>query len=355
MSYERANISRMTGYAYGEQPADTDIVKLNTNENPYPPSPAVREALAAFDIADLRRYPPATAGRLCRTLADRLGVDAGNVVATNGGDEGLRLAMTTFADAGATFGMAEPSYSLYPVLATVQDCVVAAIPLGPDWTPSPDFAKRLNAAGATLTCIVNPHAPSGVLIDAEAISTIADALDGVLLVDEAYVDFCAPECRHDLAPLVRRHDNLLLLRTLSKGYSLAGLRVGFLVGDKDLIDPIRAKTRDSFNVDAIAQTLATAALEDLDYAQDCWRAIRRERGRLSAALDEMGCHVADSQTNFLLARIPAAPRIFRALRELRVFVRHFDQPRLADCLRITVGTPDENSRLLEALAQAGLD
>lgn len=349
MTYVRANIARMQGYVYGEQPDGADVVKLNTNENPYPPSPAVARALADFDVASLRRYPPATADALGRTAAEAFGVAAENIVVTNGGDEGLRLALTTFVDPGATFGMATPSYSLYPVLAAVQDCVTAAIPLDDDWLPPPDFATRLNAANARLTCLVNPHAPSGVLLAAEAVSAIAEALNGVLLVDEAYVDFVDPDAGHDLAPLIRDHDNVLLLRTLSKGYSLAGLRVGFLMGSPGLIEPIRAKTRDSYNVDAISQSLASAALTDREYAARCQSAVRNERARLTRALQDRGCVVPDSQANFVLAGLPEAASVFQHLRERGILVRHFDQPRLADRLRITVGTPEENAKLLAAM------
>lgn len=351
MSYERANIARMHGYAYGEQPQARDVVKLNTNENPFPPSPAVARALAAFDAADLRRYPPATADRLRGLVAGRLQVTPENVVVTNGGDEGLRLAITTFVASGASLGMATPSYSLYPVLAAVQDCAVADVPLGDDWTPPGDFAERLNAAGARLTCLVNPHAPSGVLLPESAISAIAERLDGVLLVDEAYVDFVDPATGHDLVPLIERHDNLLLLRTLSKGYSLAGLRVGFLVGDASLIEPIRTKTRDSFNVGTLAQVLASAALDDHAYAGECWAAVRRERGRLTQALRAKGHVVAESQANFVLVRVPEAQRVFQDLRKRGIYVRYFDQPRLSACLRVTVGTPEENTALLAAIDQ----
>ena len=351
MTYERANVAHMSGYVYGEQPAEPDVVKLNTNENPYPPSPAVARALSQFDTAALRRYPPATADQLRRLVARRFGVETGNVVVTNGGDEGLRLAITTFADPGDTFGTAKPSYSLYPVLAAVQDCALAEIPLGADWTPAADFASRLNAAGARLTCLVNPHAPSGVLIPRDAVSAIAEELDGVLLVDEAYVDFVDPALRHDLVPLVRAHENLLLLRTLSKGYALAGLRVGFLLGKESLIHPIVAKTRDSFNVDSIAQALACAALDDRAYAERLWEDIRRERDRLTEALRARGHLVPDSQANFVLVRLPRAEDVFNRLRERGIFVRYFDQPRLADCLRVTVGTPEQNDRLLDAMDQ----
>ena len=352
MSYERANIRRMAGYAYGEQPDDPAVVKLNTNENPYPPSPSVAQALAAFDADALRRYPPAAADALRHVVAQHCGLAADQVVATNGGDEGLRLAITTFVDPGAALGMAEPSYSLYPVLADIQDCVLASVPLSADWSLPEDFAACLNAAAAKLTCLVNPHAPSGRQIDVERISRLAGDLDGVLLVDEAYVDFVAPERGHDLTPLLAEHDNLLLLRTLSKGYSLAGLRVGFLMGDAGLIAPILAKTRDSFNVDAIAQRLAIAAFADMDYARDCWRRIRAERQRLTAELRALGFAVPDSQTNFVLAQAPlgsSAAALQRRLRERKLLVRYFDQPRLQDCLRITLGQPADNDALLAAL------
>ena len=355
MSYERGNVARMAGYVYGEQPDGSDIVKLNTNENAYPPSPAVAEALAGFDVAKLRRYPPAAADDLRRVLAGRLGTEPGNVVATNGGDEGLRLAITTFVDPGAVLGLAEPSYSLYPVLAAVQDCTVANVPLDADWKPPADLARRLNDAGSRLTCLVNPHAPSGVLLDGATIARIATELDGVLLVDEAYVDFADPERGHDLVPLIRHHDNLLLLRTLSKGYSLAGLRVGFLIGDAGLVEPIRVKTRDSFNVGTLAQSIAIAALSDPDHAKRSWRAIRSERTRLADSLRTQGWFVPESQANFVLARKPRAADVYRSLRERGIFVRYFDQPRLADCLRITVGRDDENDKLLGAIAAIAAD
>ena len=352
MTFERENIRRMAGYAYGEQPSDADVVKLNTNENAYPPSPKVREALMHFDVETLRRYPPATADPLRRQIAGRFGLDMAQVVVTNGGDEGLRLAVTTFLDQGATFGMATPSYSLYPVLAEVQGCPVVEIPLQRNWSLPPDFAARLNAAETKLACLVNPHAPSGTLVDADTIAALAGELNGVLLVDEAYVDFVSPAANHDLTPLLRTHDNLLLLRTFSKGYSLAGLRVGYLLGSTALIEPILNKTRDSFNVDAIAQTLAAAAFSDQPYAAACWQRTREERHRLAQRLRDLGFAVPGSQTNFLLAQAPpsiCARDLQRTLRQRNLLVRHFNAPRLADSLRITVGSRRENDALLALL------
>ena len=352
MTYERANIARMHGYVYGEQPDGADVVKLNTNENPYPPSPKVAEAIQSFDADTLRRYPPATADRFRRVVAARFGLSAAEVVVTNGGDEALRLAITTYVDPGETFGTTEPGYSLCPVLANVQDCEVFRLELTPDWSLPGDFAGRMNAAGAKLTCVVSPHAPSGVLVDADTIASVAAELDGVLLVDEAYVDFVDPALCHDVTSLLARHANLLILRTLSKGYSLAGLRVGFLLGGEDLVTPILTKTRDSYNVDAVAQVAAAAAFLDGAHAERGWRAVREERRRLTAALADLGFSVPDSQSNFVLAEVPPgvpAAALFRRLRKGGIVVRHFHTPRLANSLRITVGTAAENDSLLAAL------
>ena len=355
MSFVRANIERMTGYGYGEQPEDARVIKLNTNENPYPPSPEVARALAAVDVASLRRYPPATALGFRRLAARRFGLQPDEIVATNGGDEALRLALTTFVDPGAAFGMASPSYSLYPVLASIQDCRVVAVELGEDWLPPADLAARLNAEDVRLTCLVNPHAPSGALLDAEAIASLAEGLSGVLLVDEAYVDFVDPGLGHDLTGLVQSFDNLLLLRTLSKGYSLAGVRFGFLLGSAGLIEPIRDKTRDSYNVSVLAQAAAEAAFADVEHAEASWAAVRRERGRLRERLLAAWFNVPASEANFLLAApptdAPPAGDIYTALRDRGILVRHFDTPRLANRLRITVGTPEENDALLAALAE----
>ena len=358
MSYERDSIRRMEGYRYGEQPDDPDVVKLNTNENPYPPSPAVATALRAFDAAALRRYPPPRSDAFCRLAAARLGLTAEEVVVTHGGDEGLRLAFTTFVDPGAVFAMAEPSYSLYPVLARVQDCRIESIPLAEDWSLPADFCARVNGAGARLTCIVNPHAPSGVLLGVDALARIVGEIEGVVLIDEAYVDFVDPALRHDATPLIRRFDNLLLLRTLSKGYSLAGLRFGFLLGNPALLEPIATKARDSYNQDLLAQTLACAAYADETYASGTWQRVRDAREALVMALSRLGFRAFPSQTNFLLVTPPTnalldAGTMYAKLRSRKVFVRHFDTPRLGGMLRITVGTPEQNSRLLDALRDIG--
>jgi histidinol-phosphate aminotransferase len=351
--FVRPEIAAIDGYTPGEQPQAGKFIKLNTNENPYPPSPAVEAALKSFDATVLRRYPQPTADRFRALAAARHGVSIDRVIVTNGGDELLRMAFTTFLDSGDVFGTTDPSYSLYSVLAEVQGCKVKALPLTDDWDLPRDFAQRMNDLGARLVCVVNPHAPTGLLIDADTIGNLANELDGVLLVDEAYVDFVDPSLRHDVINMVRAFDNVLLLRTLSKGYSLAGLRLGYGVGSPNLIEPMLTKTRDSYNVDAIAQAVACAGFADLDYATSTWERVRGERRRLRDALRSRGFTVPPSQTNFLLATPPiegthGAAELYAALKARGILVRYFDAPRLDDKLRVTVGDPQQNDRLLAA-------
>lgn len=352
MSRERAAIAAMHGYTPGKQPDSADVVKLNTNENPYPPCDAVLDALTGIEPESLRRYPPPSSNAL-RSVAARVhGTEPDRIVAVNGGDELLRLAITTFVEPGAAIGMLDPSYSLYPVLGQIHGSPVVRVACADDWSWPADLAERMNAAQVPLLFIVNPHAPSGRLAPAADVVALARAFRGVLLVDEAYVDFVDPALGHDLVPLALAADNVLLLRTLSKGYSLAGLRVGYGIGSPGLIAPL-TKTRDSYNLDAIAQRLGRVALEHRAEAANTWRRVREERARVTARLQALGCVVPPSQSNFVLARLPdgqSADGAQRALEARGVLVRYFDDPRLRDCLRITIGTPTENDRLLTALA-----
>ncbi|MDP1931384.1 MAG: histidinol-phosphate transaminase [Gammaproteobacteria bacterium] len=360
MSYERPNIQRMTGYASGEQPNQPGIIKLNTNENPYPATPAVAAALAELRVEVLRRYPQPLANDFRRVAAQYHDVTIDNIIATNGGDELLRLVITTFVDVGDTIAIAEPSYSLYPVLAEIQGCEVARIALQDDWTMAEDFAAQLNASGAKLAFIVNPHAPSGVLTPAARLAAIAEEFDGVLVIDEAYVDFIDPEQHYDAAALTKRFDNVVILRTMSKGYSLAGLRFAYGIAATSLTEPMLYKTRDSYNTDVISQVLATAALSDHATAAQGWEKVRSERVRVKTALTALGFSCADSQSNFLLAQVPSADmryesselmarEFYQRLKDDGILIRYFDQPRLRDKLRITIGTFDENQKLLQHL------
>lgn len=352
--YARDNINAMQGYTWGEQPQDGKTIKLNTNENPYPASPAVQQALNALSTDALRVYPQPTADPLRDAIAAHHGLQRNNIIITHGGDEALRLALATYVDPGQGFGMATPSYSLYPVLARIQDAHIVEVPLDDDWRLPEGFARALNTAGVRLTCIVNPHAPSGALMETGELGALAEALEGVLLIDEAYADFIDPQLGYDSAQLLAEHDNVLILRTFSKGYSLAGLRLGYLLGAEELIDPILSKTRDSYNIDHISQALGLAAFTDRAYAADTWARVRVDRETMQQNLNQLGLTSPPSHANFLLTEVPEkadvnARLLHEQLKQQGVLVRYFDQPRLSNKLRITIGTAAQNERLLDIL------
>lgn len=354
MTYVRSAVDRMQGYVYGEQPGAKDTIKLNTNENPYPPSPLVAEALKNFETEQLRYYPDPHCLTFCRLAADLYQLSEQQIIATNGGDELLRLAIATFIQPGASLGTTDPSYSLYPVLAAIQEAHFIELAYPDPGDPLSNLAKQLNAKQVQLFCLVNPHAPSGQLLSTHELGLLANHFNGVLLIDEAYVDFVHSRHGYNSIRLVKENDNVIILRTLSKGYSLAGLRFGYGMGSAQLIQPMITKVKDSYNVDAIAQALACAAMKDQAYAKKNWGLIQGQRRQLTRELRARKWTVPDSETNFVLARCPdslgfSAQSVFLALKGMGILVRHFDQPGLADCLRITVGTKEQNQLLLEAL------
>jgi histidinol-phosphate aminotransferase len=353
MGYERKEIARTPGYVQGKQPTGADVIKLNTNENPYPPCNEVLEALHHIEPESLRRYPPPFADPFREIAAEVHGLARDNIMAVNGGDELLRLAVTTFVNPGRTIGIIEPSYLLYRVLGEMHGGRVFAVEAASDWLLPRELAKTINEQNAQLTIIVNPHAPSGVLTTVDAIAQLASELDGVLLLDEAYVDFVDPDREYNALKLIGEFDNLLVLRSMSKGYSLAGLRFGYGMGAQTLIEPMLTKTRDSYNVDAIAQKLACAALRNRDHAQATWNIVQEERARLRSALLDLGMSIPVSEANFLLVQLNdssiSALQVYQELENRRIYVRYFDHPRLRDHLRISIGTPEQNDRLIEEL------
>lgn len=354
MSFERKNIEKMQGYTAGEQTGVAETIKLNTNENPYPPSPQVAEALAAIDIAALRRYPSAMADSF-REAAGRLhNISPEQIIPTNGGDELLRLILTTYVEQEESIVVCKPSYSLYPVLAEIQGCRFEEIPLLDDWSMPEDFLEQLNQSAAKLLILVNPNAPTGTLLHTDYLARIAENFSGLLLIDEAYADFIDPELGYDSISLLKSHDNILILRTLSKAYSLAGLRFGYGIGAKSLIEPMMFKTRDSYNTDHIAQKLATAALDSSEYAQKNCGRIRQSREKLRTDLQELGLSSTESQSNFILCQVPesiGAEKLYAYLKERNILIRYFNQDRLRDKLRISIGTDEENTALVAAIRE----
>jgi histidinol-phosphate aminotransferase len=342
----RPTIERMAGYTPGEQPAPGDrVIKLNTNESPHPPSPRVMEAIRAVDAEQLRRYPNPTADSFRAAAAAAHGVPIDHVIAGNGSDDILAIAVRTFVGPGEAIAWPEPTYSLYPVLAEIGEARGVTVPWLPGWRLPAD---ALLATGARALFFANPNAPSGTLVPPADVRALARRSDGVVLVDEAYVDFADPDS-HCLG-LLADCPNVIVSRTLSKGYGLAGLRLGYAVAAPALIAQMM-KVKDSYNCDAVSVAAGAAALADQGYARRIWDEVRGERARLTAALTRRGFTVIPSQANFLLATVPGGDggACYRALKARGVLVRFFDKPGLADKVRVTIGRPDENDALLAAL------
>jgi histidinol-phosphate aminotransferase len=342
------HVAAMSGYTPGEQPRGRDIIKLNTNENPYPPSPAVGAALAGFDFATLRRYPDPMGTAVRQRIADIHGCAVAQIFAGNGSDEILALATRAFVEDDGSIGYFEPSYSLYPVLAEIRKGRQRPVAL------TPDYQWSIPAGyDASLFYLTNPNAPTSLLHDKRTLADFCTRFPGVVLIDEAYVDFAPVHCM-DLATAPGNR-NVLVSRTLSKSFSLAGLRFGYVIGPADLIGAMY-KIKDSYNLDALTQCLALAALNDLDGMRANVARILKTRQRLTDALRANGWRVLDSATNFLFARPPGgdAARVFSRLRDARIFVRYFQGPTTGDSIRITIGTDAEIDALLRKLAEDGL-
>jgi histidinol-phosphate aminotransferase len=344
MSYFRENIEKMTGYEPGFQPTSPDVVKLNTNENPYPPSPKVIDVIKSINPDNLRRYPRPAADAFRNAAAKNLGFEPENIICTNGGDELLNMVIRAICDEKRPLAYPTPTYSLYKELAKIQNCPAIEIPFDKEFNLPPKLAK----ADAALTIVCNPNAPSGSFISCQELRQLAQEIKGVLLIDEAYVDFAESNCLE----LVKSCDNVIILRTLSKGYSLAGLRFGFGIANVKLIKELN-KVKDSYNADAISIAAATAAIEDQEYHKANVHQIKLSRKLLTEKLIALGFEVPSSQTNFLFAR-PLKARaidIYEKLKKRNIFVRYWAYPDIKDKMRITVGTAEENEKLINALEE----
>jgi len=348
MSYFRPDIDAMAGYTPGEQPQGGGYVKLNTNENPYPPSPRVLEAVRSWTTEALRLYPDPMAGAVRDKAAEVYGLRPENVLVGNGSDDLLTIIMRCFADRGDPIAYPMPTYTLYRTLAQIQGTRPVEVAFADDYS-LPDGLRGIEAK---IVFLANPNSPSATLVAADEVASLAASLRGVLVVDEAYVDFAEGDC----LDLVRGHPNVIVLRTFSKSFSMCGLRVGLALASADLIAGM-VKVKDSYNVNRLAAVAAAAALDDLDHMRANAERIKATRERLTRALEEMGVFVLPSQANFILACIPAASErpsardLYRQLKQRRILVRYFDQPRLDDCLRITVGSDEEIDVFLERLRE----
>ena len=342
------SVRKLDPYTPGEQPKAKHVVKLNTNENPYPPSPRCADVLKTFDLDRLRRYPDPVFTALRTRLARIWKTTPERIFIGNGSDEILTLAAKAFVEDSETIGSLDPSYSLYKTLAAIRNVPFIPTPLKDDFTWDGKIATQ--GTPLSLFLLTNPNAPTGTFTPAEVIASAAKRFKGVLLVDEAYADFAKTNC----VPLATaaKNRNVIVMRTLSKSFSLAGLRLGYCIGPEDLIDALY-KVKDSYNVDALAQAVALAALNDLKWVRANVAKVRRTRARVAKELARRGWDVPPSESNFLFVR-PAhrpAAELFEALRARNIFVRYFKGPRTGDRLRITIGTDAEMDTLLAALAQ----
>ena len=343
----RKCVEKMQGYTPGEQPKDNaDVIKLNTNENPYPPSPRVAEAIQkelTTNGEKLRLYSDPNACALREAAAETYGFQSTNILAGNGSDELLTLLVRSFVEPGEQIAYAFPTYSLYETIAAA--CGVDTVIF--DYDNNYSLPKALFETSAKLIFVANPNSPSGTAYAPEQLQSLAQQVQGVLVIDEAYADFSSSNA----LSLAKTEPNVVVLRTFSKSYSLAGMRIGLLFANERLVEGV-AKVKDSYNLDRLAIAAGHAALRDSQWLQTNVTRVQQTRQLLVDGLTRLGLEVLPSQANFVFARLGSPQRALAAYQYLKaqgVLVRHFAHPRLADGLRITVGTDDQINKFLGCL------
>ncbi len=339
----RPSIAAMNGYVPGEQPKIADIVKLNTNENPYPPSPEVGRALREADFTHLRLYPDPVGQTLREEIAARHGIDPSQVLVANGSDDVLTIVSRAFIDETHPIAFPLPTYSLYQTLAELQCAPVKSVPLNAedDFSLPDDFEEKV--AGASLLMIARPNAPTGNLYPLDRMEKLCSTFRGMILFDEAYADFALDSCDHFL----KKYPNVLVSRTFSKSRSLAGLRFGYVMGPAEIITELM-KTKDSYNVSMLTQHLALASFRDRAYLEQTVAKVKASRDALARALKALGFRVIPTQTNFVFAAPPErnGEEFFHYLRSKNIIVRYFKGPLTGAFVRITVGLPEHMERLI---------
>jgi histidinol-phosphate aminotransferase len=345
MSYLRKNIADMAGYIPGFQPPDeTEWIKLNTNENPYPPSPRVIEAIKTATGDDLRKYPEASSRSGREAAAELYGYPVDWVIMANGSDELLNNLIRACVGEGEEVAYLHPSYSYYATLAGVQGAEIQTFAV----TENGEIKDFPECYSGKLFFLTNPNAPLGLRWGIEDVAALADRCAGLLVVDEAYADFAAGNCLE----LVREKPNVVVTRTLSKSYSLAGMRLGLAIARPEIITALD-KIRDHYNLDRLAQTAVAAALIDQDYFRDCIERICVTREWFATELGKLGYYVIPSSANYLFAspRDRDGKRVYDALYRRKILVRYFSDPALAHGLRISIGTREEMEKTLQALSE----
>ncbi len=345
----RKNIAEMAGYVPGFQPQDEGWIKLNTNENPYQPSPQVTEAILA-ELANggenLRKYPDAASKQARQDAAELYGVDPAWVIMANGSDELLNNLIRAFAGEGEEIAYVHPSYSYYATLAEIQGAKIRTFGLTEDFRLA-DFPERYEGK---LFFLTSPNAPLGFIFDNSYIEELAERCAGVLVVDEAYVDFTDGSAME----LVKRYENLVVTRTFSKSYSLAGMRLGLAVARPEVVAALD-KIRDHYHLDRLALVAASAALKDQAYLQQTVGMVRNVRDCFCNSITKLGYQVIPSHGNFVFASPPDrdGKRVYDALYARKILVRYFSDPLLRHGLRISIGTREEMQLTLEAMREIG--
>lgn len=349
----RQNIQAIAGYVPGEQPQTDDWIKLNTNENPYPPSPKAVEAIQKAATGRLNIYPDASAAKFREAAAEVFSVSPDWILPANGSDENLTIIFRSFCEEGSTIAYPYPSYVLYETLAKIQNCHVQRLQLNDDFQWSPEDAAEL-AKTCRLILVPNPNSPTGNRWTADQLATLTPDR-GILVMDEAYGDFPdTPHTGHLLAES-RFAKRTIVTRTLSKSYSLAGLRFGFSIADPELTSGM-LKVKDSYNCDAIAIAAATAAILDQDWMLNNRRMIVDTRQRLETALSSMGFDVSPSEANFIWAIHPSGKHqhIYEELKARKILIRYMKfsgSSCLPEGLRITIGSDEQIDKTIDALQQ----
>ncbi len=344
MTYFRPEIEAMAGYVPGEQPQQGDVIKLNTNENPYRASPAVDRAIEEVLRRGLQKYPDPMAGAFRQRAAEVLGVEPDWILCGNGSDDILTIATRAFVAEGQLLRLPYPSYVLYKTLARIQGARSEEVHFQPDWSLSDRFAAA--SEDLRLVFLPSPNSPSGTMVPPERVLELAERLPCPLLVDEAYVDFAEVNCMH----LVARNEKILVSRSMSKSYALAGVRFGYVVGQPPMIEQL-AKVKDSYNCDALAIAAATAAIGDQEWLAENRAKILATRNRLTAGMRNLGFETVNSQANFTWNVHPEQPAkpLYERLKAGGLLVRYMDYPGWGDGLRISVGTDDQIETCLDRL------
>ena len=338
------NLRNIEPYVPGEQSKDKDIVKINANENPYPPSPKAAEVLKSFDTNKLRFYPSANSTKLKEAIAKYYKVDVSNVFVGNGSDDVLAVAFQSFFNSEKPIVYPDLTYSFYPVWCSLFGIKYKNYPVGDDFRINPEDYKEKHGG----VVIPNPNAPTSLGEGLDFVEKILDYnQDSVVIIDEAYVDFGGTSS----VPLIEKYENLLVTGTFSKSRSLAGLRIGFAIGSKALIDVMEAvkNSYNSYTVDSLSIEMGAASIEDDEYFKSTCKKVIKTRERVTLELEKLGFDVLDSQTNFIFATHNKhnMKSLFEYLKTQKVFIRYFSLPRIENYVRITIGTNEEMDIFLE--------